>query len=93
LILRISLILDNNTYIYNCPFWVLEFSTGFLSFLLKFFYLLRTSLLCLDRTGEKILEILAHFPELLISFFLLDLSWEYLGVNLAKTHCWNVLSW
>jgi len=60
--------LDNDACTYNCPFLVLEFLTGFLSFLLKIFDLLRTSLLSLDRTGEGILEILAHFPGLLISF-------------------------
>jgi len=61
--------LNNDAYACNHFFWILEFSTGFLPFLLKFFDLLRTSLLYLDRTGERILEISAYFLGLLIYFF------------------------
>lgn len=55
LILMISLILEENACIYDCPLWVLIFLTGNLSFPLKNFDFSRTFLLGLSGISKGIL--------------------------------------
>ena len=86
LILRISLMLNKDICVYNCPFWVLLFITGFLLFFWKNFNFSKIFLLSLDGIGGGILEISVLFLKLLDSFFFSSFPCEFFSVNLAETH-------
>ena len=66
---------------------MLEFSIGILPFFWKNFDFFKTSILGLGGIGRKTLEVLALFPDLLDSVFLLDLFCKFLDMNLAEIHC------
>jgi len=87
LIFKISLIFEEDACVYNHSVLMLEFSIGILPFFWKNFDFFKTSILGLGGIGRKTLEVLALFPDLLDSVFLLDLFCKFLDMNLAEIHC------
>lgn len=85
LIFSISLILGNNTCVYECLFLLLKLITGFLS--LKNLDFSKIFLHSLGRIGGGILEISTFLPALLIFAFLLGLLLIFFVMNFNITFC------